>query len=189
MKRMREGRGWAGFTLAELLVVLGIAATLLALGAPDLRRLIRSQQLKTASADLYAAIGLARAQAMARGEVVTVLPKGEQGADWRLGWTVFLDRDGDHRAGAGDTVLAEHGPLAAGITVDFGFSASAPPRYIAYNGAGRGCRDDNPAAARFGTLSLFNGGAIRRIKINMLGRARSCDPARDAACEGPDAPS
>ena len=77
--------------------------------------------------------------------------------------------------------------LAQGLAVGFSFTSPAPPFYIAYNGAGRSCRDSNPAAARYGTLSLFHGGGIRRIKINMLGRARSCDPARDKSCDGPAA--
>jgi type IV fimbrial biogenesis protein FimT len=177
-----------GFSLIELLAVLAIASILLAAGAPGLRQLIQAQQLKAASGDLFAAIGLARAQALARGEIVTVLPKGAGGADWGRGWTVFLDRDGDRQPSPGDTVLAEHGPLAQGMAVGFSFTGPAPPFYIAYNGAGRSCRDSNPAAARYGTLSLFHGGGIRRIKINMLGRARSCDPARDASCDGPAAP-
>jgi type IV fimbrial biogenesis protein FimT len=192
MRRLRHPRvrmRQAGFSLIELLAVLAIAAILLGVGAPGLRELIRAQQLKTATGDLFAAIGMARAQALARGEIVTVLPKGEGGADWRRGWTVFVDSDGDRRPGPGDTILAEHGPLAQGMAVGFSFTSPAPPFYIAYNGAGRSCRDSNPAAARYGTLSLFHGGGIRRIKINMLGRARSCNPARDKSCDGPDAPT
>jgi type IV fimbrial biogenesis protein FimT len=188
MRRARVKQPRAGFTLIELLAVLAIAAILLAVGAPDLRQFIRNQQLRAAAADLFAAIGQARAQALARGELVSVLPKGAGGADWRQGWTVFLDRDGDRQPGPGDTILAEHGPLAQGMAVGFSFTNPAPPFYIAYNGAGRSCRDSNPAAARYGTLSLFHGGGIRRIKINMLGRARSCDPARDPSCDGPAAP-
>jgi type IV fimbrial biogenesis protein FimT len=50
---------------------------------------------------------------------------------------------------------------------------------------GRSCSDTSSMAARFGTLSLFQGRHTRRIKINMLGRARICDPARDgASCDG-----
>jgi type IV fimbrial biogenesis protein FimT len=174
--------------MAELLAVLAVASVVLAAGAPNLRDLVRTQQLKAASGDVFSAIGLARAQALARGEIVTVLPKGAGGADWTRGWTVFVDRDGDRRPGPGDTILADHGPLAQGVSVDFSFTTTAAPFYIAYNGAGRSCRDSNPAAARYGTLSLFHGGGIRRIKINMLGRARSCDPRRDTSCDGAAAP-
>jgi type IV fimbrial biogenesis protein FimT len=182
---MNRGRG---HTLVELMAVLAIASCLLALAAPDLRGLVRRQQLKAASGDLFAAVNLARAQALARGHKVVVVPRDPLGSDWRTGWTVFADRDGDGAAGPGDEVIAEHGPLAPGIEVAFAFTTSAPPWYIAYNGAGRGCGRTNGAAARWGTLSLFHGGAIRRITINMLGRARLCDPARDASCTGPAAP-
>jgi len=178
----------AGFTLVEMTVVLALAAVLLALAAPALGALIRNQQLKSASGDLFAALGLARSQALARGQTVKVQPRDPSGTDWRRGWRVFVDRDGDGQAGPGDDFIAEHGPLPEGVAVAFAFTSPAPPYYIAYNGAGRSCSDGNSAAARYGTLSLFHGGAIRRIKINMLGRARTCDPARDASCDGAQAP-
>jgi type IV fimbrial biogenesis protein FimT len=186
MRRVREG--CAGFSLIEMTVTLAVAGVLLALAVPELGALMRSQQLRSASGDLFAAIGMARSQALARGRIVTLLPRDPAGADWRRGWRVFVDRDGDGRPGPGDEPIAEHGPLPAGLTVAFAFGAAAPPYYIAYNGAGRSCSAGNSAAARYGTLSLFHGGAIRRIKINMLGRARSCDPARDASCDGAQAP-
>jgi type IV fimbrial biogenesis protein FimT len=178
----------AGVTLPELCVVLAVAAIVLAIAVPDLRDLVRTQQLKAATGDLFAAIDLARAQALARGRQVKVVPRDPQGADWRLGWQVLRDRDGGGQPGTGE-LIAEHGPLAPGIAVDFAFTNVARPYYIAYNGAGRSCADGNSAAARWGTVSLFHGGHIRRIKINMLGRARVCDPARDAGCDGAPAPS
>jgi type IV fimbrial biogenesis protein FimT len=176
-----------GVSLPELCVVLAVAAIALAAAAPDLRDLVRTEQLKAAAGDLFAAIDLARAQALARGRQVKLVPLDPPGTDWRLGWRVFDDRDGDGRPGA-DELIAEHGPLPPGVAVDFAFTNAAPPYYIAYNGAGRSCADGNSAAARWGTVSLFHGGRIRRIKINMLGRARVCDPARDAGCDGAPAP-
>jgi type IV fimbrial biogenesis protein FimT len=172
-------------TLPELCIVLAVSAIALAIAVPDLRDLVRAQQLKAATGDLFAAIDLARAQALVRGRRVKVVPRDPLGADWRLGWQVLSDRDG--RPGT-DDVIAEHGPLAPGIAVDFAFTNVARPYYIAYNGAGRSCADGNSAAARWGTVSLFHGGHIRRIKINMLGRARVCDPARDTGCDGAPAP-
>jgi type IV fimbrial biogenesis protein FimT len=180
----------AGLSLPELCSVLAIAAVLLAIAAPDLRDLVRTQQLKAATADLFSAIDLARARALARGQQVKLVPLDPLEADWRLGWRV-LDDDGSG-SGSGSAGMAEpvaeHGPLPPGVAVDFTFTNSARPYYIAYNGAGRSCADGNSAAARWGTVSLYHGGHIRRIKINMLGRARVCDPARDAGCDGAPAP-
>lgn len=189
--RPGPGRGpaaGAGWSLVEALVVLALAAILLGVAAPGLGALVRTQQLKAASADLLGAINLARAQALARGRQVKLMPLDPAGTDWSRGWTVFQDGDGDGLPGAGDETIAAHGPLAPGIAIDFSFTSPAPPYYIAYNGAGRSCSEANSAAARWGTLSLFHGGAVRRIKINMLGRARVCDPARDASCDGAAAP-
>jgi len=177
----------AGFSLPELMVVLAIAAILAALALPNLGPVLRAQRLKVAVDDLFGSIGMTRAQALARNTHVQMAPRDPLGADWSHGWTVFVDRDADGRPGAGDEILAEHPALTDGIAIDFAFTAAAAPFYIAYNGAGRSTSKQGDAA-RFGTLSLFQDGAIRRIKINMLGRARICDPARDNSCEGAAAP-
>lgn len=177
-----------GTGLAELAVVLAIAAVSFAVAAPDLHALVRSQQLKAASSELFDAISHTRAQAIARNERVKLMPRDPGGADWTRGWTVFIDRDGDRRPGTGDEVLAVHGPLPEGVRIRFSFTQSARPQYIAYNGAGRSCSDTNSGASRLGTLSLFHGEESRRIKINMLGRVRLCNPARDDGCDGAEAP-
>lgn len=177
-----------GASLIELAVVLGIAALLFAVAAPDLYTLVTAQQIKASSSELLDAISHTRAQALARNERVKLVPADPAGTDWTRGWTVFIDRDGDRQPGAGDEVLARHGPLPRGLSVEVSFTASAPPQYIAYNGAGRSCSDTSSGASRLGTLSLFHGGQIRRIKINMLGRVRMCNPARDDGCDGPAAP-
>jgi len=183
-QRARHGRG---FSLPELMTVLTIAAILAAMALPDMGAVLRAQRLKIAVNDLFGSIGMARAQALARNARVQMMPRDPLGADWSRGWTVFVDRDADGVPGVADEILAEHAPLAPGIATHFAFTSAAAPFYIAYNGAGRSTRN-NSDAARFGTVSLFQDGAIRRIKINMLGRARICDPARDDACEGAAAP-
>lgn len=183
---MRRGR--RGVSMVELMAVLAVIAVVLSIGAPGLRELIQVQQLKAATNDLFSAIDLARSQAMARNSRVTLAPRDPAGVDWSRGWTVFVDRDGDRVPGTLDEIITVHGPLAGGMAMHFAFTSSAPPHYIAYNGAGRSCSDTGSAQARWGTLSLFHGRHTRRIKINMLGRARVCDPARDTTCEGASAP-
>ena len=181
-------RRCTGLSLAELVVVLGMVAVTAAVAAPNLHDLVRAQQLRTASGDLHGAIEFTRSQAIARNERVKLAPNDEAGRDWSRGWTVYVDRDHDRWPGAGDDILAVHAPLPGGMQVSYSFTSPAPPQYIAYNGAGRSCSDVNSAASRPGTLSLFHGGQVRRIKINMLGRARLCNPARDDGCDGAAAP-
>lgn len=178
-----------GVSLVELMVVLAIAALLLGFAAPAMHDMIRRFQINAATSDLFGAIKLARSQAMARGRRVQLVPREPAGIDWSRGWVVFIDANGDRRPGPGEEVIASQGELPQGIAINFTFTGSSAPHYIAFNGAGRSCSDTSTMAARFGTLSLYHAGWTRRIRINMLGRARVCNPDKDgASCEGgPDA--
>ncbi|WP_226936202.1 GspH/FimT family protein [Janthinobacterium sp. GW458P] len=175
----------AGYTLLELLAVLAIAALLAAAALPSLQQLLARQQVRAAATDLFSAIELTRAQAMARGRRVLLMPAGDGGTDWRTGWLVFIDSNTNLVFDDGDELLFRQGPLPAGITAQFAFSSATAPFYIAYNGAGRSCSAANSLAARWGTLSLALGKQVRHIKINMLGRVRVCDPQQQAVnCSG-----
>jgi type IV fimbrial biogenesis protein FimT len=179
MKRER------GVTLTETLTVITIAGVMLALAMPDMSVLIRRQQLKAISSDLMGALRLTRSEAIARGERVVMAPVDPDGVDWSGGWIVFVDRDGDRRPGGADEIIAVHAQVPAGIVIQGRFSSAQKPDYIAYNSAGRSCSHTSSQAARWGTLSLFQGDHTRRIKINMLGRARLCDPERaGTSCSG-----
>lgn len=176
-----------GLALVELMIVLAIVAVLAALAAPDLRDMIRRYRLDAAVTDLFGAIDLTRSQAIARGSRVQLVPLDASGANWSSGWVVFVDADGDRRPGPAEEVISSHGPLPEGIVISFNFTSNKLPYYIAYNGAGRSCSYSSSMAARWGTLSLHQDGQIRRIRINMLGRARICNPERDPeSCAGPD---
>jgi len=179
MKRQRSG-----YTLVEMLTVLVIAAVLASVALPYLQAMIASAQLNSAVSDLHGAISLARSQAIARGSRVQLVPLEPSGANWREGWVVFIDTNGDRRPSPAEEVIASHGPLPKGIAVRFNFTSNRTPYYIAFNSNGRSCSDTSSLAARWGTLSLHQGEQIRRIRINMLGRARVCNPERDGASCG-----
>ena len=171
--------------MLELLAVLAIAALLAAAAMPSLQQVLARQQVRAAATDLFSAIELTRAQAMARGQRVLLMPAGPGGTDWGTGWLAFIDRNANLAFDDGDELLFRQGPLSAGIAAQFAFSSATAPFYIAYNGAGRSCSATNSLAARWGTLSLTLGKQVRHIKINMLGRVRVCDPQQQAAnCSG-----
>lgn len=164
------------FSLIEMLVALSLAAFLLALGAPSLHALMAQQQMRTAVNDLFAAIGHTRSLAISRGGMVLLAPLDPAGIDWAQGWVVFIDKNGNQRPDQSDELLFQHGPVSSGIAIASVLSSGHAPYNIAYNDAGRSCSATNSLAAQFGTLSLVQGRATRRIKINMLGRVRVCDP-------------
>ena len=182
--RGRRAATAAGVTLVELLLVLALAGILLAAAAPAYQQTMQRQRLRAAVTDLVAAIDLTRSQAIARGSMVMLAALDPGGIDWRGGWIVFVDADGNRRPDAGETVLFQRGPLPDGVRVGMAFTSKAPPAYVAYNGMGRSCSATNSLAARWGTLSLALGDDARNIKINMLGRLRVCDPAVEATCTG-----
>ena len=176
-----------GLALLELMIVLAIAAALIVAAAPDLHDMVRRFRLDAAVNDLFGAIDLTRSQAIARGSRVQLVPLDAGGANWGSGWVVFVDADGDRRPGPAEEVIASHGPLPEGIVVSFNFTSNKLPYYIAYNGAGRSCSHSSSMTARWGTLSLHQDGQIRRIRINMLGRARICNPETERdSCSGPE---
>jgi type IV fimbrial biogenesis protein FimT len=180
-------RAFKGVALVELIIVLAIAAVLIGLASPSMRGLILRYRLDAAVGDLFGAIDLTRAQAIARGARVLLVPLDPGGLNWSSGWIVFVDTDGDRRPGPREQVIASHGPLDEDITTTFIFTGGHTPYYIAYNGAGRSCSHTSSTAARWGTLSLHQDGQIRRIRINMLGRARVCNPEREPdSCDGPN---
>lgn len=182
---MKAARG--GFSLIELMTVVAISAVMMSVALPQVRQLIRAHQLRVAVNDLFGAIELTRTQAIARGRKVELVPADAAAPDWSRGWIIFVDQDGDRRPGGSEEVIMRHGPLADGITVAAVFSSQQGAPYLAYNSMGRSCSDTSSLAARWGTLSIVADRQTRRIVINMLGRTRICDPARDgASCGGAD---
>ncbi len=165
------------------MVTLAIAAILLGAAAPGFQAMLERHAVRAAAADLLGALHLARSQAIGRGETVVVAPADAAGAAWRGGWAVFADPDGDARPGPGETVLFRHGPARDGLRIWSRLTHAAPPFHVAYNSAGRSCRAGNSRAPNWGTLSLQLGSTRRNIKINMLGRARLCDPAVESGCD------
>jgi type IV fimbrial biogenesis protein FimT len=172
----------AGFSLIELLVTLVIAAIVLGIGVPSFKSLLQRQRMTTTANDLFAAMHLARSEAIQRGDRVDLVPA--DGRNWASGWVVYVDENDNHRPDAGDVVVFSHGDIPAGITISTTLSDSSA-QYLAYSGTGHTRTNASGQSPQFGTWSFSQDGKVRRrIKIDFVGRPRICDPDVDAACTG-----
>lgn len=78
MKPTRSARRRSGFTLIELMIVIGIVAIVMGLGLPSLVRTFRKEALRQAVSDIVEVASHARASAIQSGGVVemTINPEG-----------------------------------------------------------------------------------------------------------------
>jgi type IV fimbrial biogenesis protein FimT len=105
-------RASAGFTLLELMVAVGIAAIVLAVGVPSFSSSIDNQRMTSATNDLVMTMNLAKSEAIKRVAYVSVCKSSNgatctAGSDWNQGWIVFAN-NGNTNLGsvdAGDEVL------------------------------------------------------------------------------------
>jgi len=107
-----------GFTLAELMITLAIAAILLTIGVPSFRGYILDTRLVTQANRISNDINIARSAAIKyqrSGEIcissdsTTATPSCTGGTDWSVGWLVWIDknRDGSPDAPGEIIVVAE----------------------------------------------------------------------------------
>ncbi len=107
-----------GFTIIELMGVIGIMAILVTIAAPNFIQLLKNQRVKTASFDVFSSLVVARSEALTRNATVTVTPASGT-TNWANGWQVKT----------GSTVLRSQDPTP-GVTI-------TGPTSITYTGTGR----------------------------------------------------
>ena len=120
-----DTRTQAGFTLYELLITVLIVGVILTFAVPNMQDFARNSRMTSTANDLHAAFHLARSESSRAKTNITVCASSNSttaGADcqgtWNQGYIVFVDTNGDlSRAGATETVLRAHGPIADGVTM------------------------------------------------------------------------
>lgn len=116
MMKTHGGQHGHGFTLVELLITLVVMAILCALATPPLRAMVVRHGVEVQAGTLAAALRLARATAIQRGQRVTVCasvnaatPNPQclsEARDWAAGWLIFIDEGGQPgQLDAGDRLL------------------------------------------------------------------------------------
>ena len=168
-----------GFSIVELMVILLISGILLAIGIPSYQAMTQNHRLITATNALFMAVNLTRSEAIHRGVRVDMVPAGD-GAKWTNGWVIFIDEDNDQRPDKNETVIYFHGELHRDVRITPSFTDSKV-QYIAFNGTGRTRTNANSQTSQSGNWLLEAGSKSRKVVINFLGRARVCDPDKEAS--------
>ena len=120
--RVPAPRGWAGFTLVELMVTLGAAGILLALAVPAFLGLLERNRLETSASQMLGSLMLARSEALKRNLPVVVCKSADGAAciasgGWEQGRLMFADLNGDGLLDAGEDILEVAGGLRGGDTM------------------------------------------------------------------------
>lgn len=102
-----------GVTLVELLLVIVVLTTVLALGVPSFKQFIKNNRLTAQANNVVLAIQTARNEAIKRGAGTTVCAANSSlngcagDTDWTGGWIVFSDLNQDGVANIGTNACLE----------------------------------------------------------------------------------
>jgi len=103
------------YTLYELLLTLGLAALVLAIGVPSFSATVARQRQSVEINALFHAVHLARKTSITRRRVVSICPSVDgrdclDSRNWSNGWILFenTDRDSPPRVDAGESILHHH---------------------------------------------------------------------------------
>ena len=169
MKEVRGFRVYAGITLIELLVTLGVASILLTVAAPEFRVFIQDSRLVTQINNFSSAMMLAKSEALKRSSSTTICPSTNGtsctgGTVWSNGWLVFADPNRNGIVEAGEEIIQVGSALAGGNTL----SGSQSQTRITFdsNGFSLGLNGkihlcDSRGAAASKTLVISNQGRVR----------------------------
>lgn len=175
MQSLRRSRG---FTLIELMVVVGLAAILLALAAPSFIETRYNQKLASASNDLYASLMQARNEALNLNRRVTVAPM--TGGDWKTGWQIYVDmNNNDSFESTTDTFIVSTPALDDSFTIT---NATGGTPVAKFTFDSRGFLRGNTAATV--TFNSSKTPREKRVIVDVTGRGRVCDPKLSGVCTG-----
>ena len=175
----------AGFTLIELLSVVALVGIMLAIAVPSFRSFISSYRVTSAGNDFLQAVVQTRAEAMKRGRRVLMMPNDATGApsvsgDWKNGWTVFVDLNGNQVLDSGDVLITNHAPLdQSTVPTDanggsMAFIDTASKVYVSFDGTGypRFLTGGLQIGGITFTDSMTSPASVRTLCVASMGAAR-----------------
>jgi type IV fimbrial biogenesis protein FimT len=129
-----------GFTLLELVTVMGIVAILAAIAIPSFRYVTYSNRVASEVNALVGDVQYARTEAIKEGTPVTICVStnptavnptcaGAADSEWDTGWIIFSDVNQNQQVDTGEAVLRAQAPLGTAfggldtMNSDYGFTA------------------------------------------------------------------
>jgi type IV fimbrial biogenesis protein FimT len=128
-----------GFTLIELMITLVILAVVITIGVPSLSDFIASQHVRTTASDIMADMAFARAEAIKESRIAIMAPINA--ADWKEGWRICVDLNGDGDCDVPGEVRKTATPISGRIRV-----CATPNQPIVFRPDGRITRATGPSA-------------------------------------------
>ena len=130
-----------GFTLYELMVTVSIVGVVLAIGVPNMIAYSQNSRMTGTANDFHSAFHFARSEATRAKTFITICASDNSmtaaptcTGDWRDGYIVFLDLDGDVDMGVGETILRAVPAIPEGVS----FSVVDDAKYFSFAGTGLG---------------------------------------------------
>ena len=157
----------AGLSLLELLFTLAVAAISAAIAVPNFQDWLARQRLVAQTNSLIRDLHFSRNTSITSGADVLMCESSNRSSctlqpDWRAGWIVFADRNGNRQRDQDESILT----INTGFIGSIKFKAAGRYGYrnVVYRPTGR---------AKNGTFTLCTpGGDARAVVLHMSGRPR-----------------
>lgn len=108
-----------GFTLVEMMIVIGVLGILMAIALPNFAIWIASERVRGAANDLYTGLMMARSEAMKRNVQVDVSRTSGSSTDWSAGWSVKLTGGTVFQTQDASSTVAISGPSSGTVSYSY----------------------------------------------------------------------
>jgi len=158
----------SGFTIIELLIVVGLVGVLMAFGLPAMGTFVKNDRLSTQINTLVGHLAYARSEAVLRSQPVVICASPDltacSGTDWGAGWVVYVDADGDSNFTVGEEILRVKQALTGNNTLTSTFADSFiyDKRGFSADGTGTFSLCDDRGVDFMKSISISNTGRVRQ---------------------------